>query len=83
MVCGARQIDPINFMPQTLEQRVETLERKFSELSARLLNSRRSQRDWRSTVGTLDDDQMTEEAERLGRVYRMQQTFEKEIAGSC
>ena len=69
-------------MPHTLEQRVETLEQQFSELRAKLLNSRRSQRDWRNTVGTLEDDPMTQEAERLGREYRTQQTFEKEIAGS-
>jgi len=67
-------------MSQTLEQRLETLERKFSELSARLLELRRPKRDWRSTVGTLVDDDMTREAERLGREYRDQQTFEKEIA---
>ncbi|MGO8678876.1 MAG: hypothetical protein ACLQVX_23795 [Limisphaerales bacterium] len=69
-------------MSQTLEQRVETLERKFSELSARLLNLRRPQKDWRATVGTLQNDELTQEAERLGREYRTQQTFEKEIAGS-
>lgn len=69
-------------MSQTLEQRLEALERKFSELSARLLSLRPSHRDWRATVGTLLSDHMTEEAERLGRQYRTQQTFEKEIADS-
>ena len=69
-------------MSQTLEQRVETLERQFSELSARLLRLRRPRKNWRATVGTLQNDEMTQEAERLGREYRTQQTFDKEIAGS-
>ena len=82
MVCCGRKIAHISLMSQTLEQRVEALERKFSGLSARLVNVRRPKKDWRATVGTLQDDEMTQEAERLGREYRTQQTFEKEIAGS-
>ncbi len=69
-------------MSQTLEERVETLERKFSELSVRLLNPRRRRQGWRSTVGTLQSDDLTQEAERLGREYRAQQTFDREIADS-
>jgi len=68
-------------MSQTLEQRVETLERKFFELNERLLDLRR-QKDWRATAGTLQNDEMTQEAEHLGREYRTQQTFQKESAGS-
>lgn len=82
MVCRGTEIAHISDMPDTLEKRVEMLERKFSELSARLLNLQQPQRDWHATVGTLQSDEMTQEAERLGREYRAQQTFEKEIAGS-
>jgi hypothetical protein len=69
-------------MSQTLERRVEDLERRFSALSEQVLDLRRPKRDWRSTIGTLEDDAMTREAERLGREYRQQQGFQKELAGS-
>jgi hypothetical protein len=69
-------------MSQTLDKRVENLEKEFSELRARVLSMRRPRKDWRSTFGTLEDDEMTREAERLGREYREQQTYQKEIACS-
>ena len=72
----------LSAMSQTLENRVEELERKFSELAAQVLDLKRRKKDWRSTFGTLEDDEITREAERLGRDYRKQQTYEKEIAGS-
>jgi hypothetical protein len=72
----------ISGMSQTLEQRVEYLEKEFSELRAQILNLRRPTKDWRSTFGTLEDDEITREAEKLGREYREQQTYQKEIAGS-
>ena len=34
------------------------------------------------TVGLMEDDEMTREAQRLGSEYREQQTYLKEIAGS-
>jgi hypothetical protein len=69
-------------MSQTLEKRVEELERKIAELSAQVLELRIPRKDWPRTVGSMPDDEVTREAERLGREYRNQQTFEKEIAGS-
>jgi prefoldin subunit 5 len=69
-------------MPQTLEKRVDDLEKEFSALRSQILNLKQSKKDWRTTLGTLDDDEMTREAERLGREYRKQQTCEKEIAHS-
>jgi hypothetical protein len=69
-------------MSQTMEQRVEELEKKVSDLTARVLKLRSPAKGWRPTVGTLEDDEITREAERLGREYRKQQTYEKEIAGS-
>jgi hypothetical protein len=69
-------------MSQTLEARVEGLEKKVAELSALALGLRGLEKDWRRTVGSMPDDDMAREAERLGREYRQQQTYEKEIAGS-
>ena len=69
-------------MSQTLEKRVEELEKKVAELSAEVLRLRPIKKDWRRTVGCMPDDEITREAERLGREYRKQQTYEKEIAGS-
>jgi predicted nucleic acid-binding Zn-ribbon protein len=69
-------------MSQTLEKRVDELERKVAELSAKTLDLRPRQKDWRRTVGTMTDDEMAREAERLGREYRQEQNREKEIAGS-
>ena len=69
-------------MPQTLEQRVEELEKKVAGLSAEILGLQPRKKDWRRTVGTMEDDEITRSAERLGREYRKQQTYEKELAGS-
>ncbi len=69
-------------MSQALEKRVEDLERGFSELRAQILDLRQRNKNWRSTVATLENDEMTREAERLGREYRKEQTYQKEIAGS-
>jgi archaellum component FlaC len=69
-------------MPQTLEQRVQELEKQVAELRAKVLGLRSLKKDWRRTVGSMPDDELTREAERLGREYRQQQTYEREIAGS-
>jgi hypothetical protein len=65
-------------MAQTLEQRVEELERKVAELTA---EPTRKKDPWR-TFGIFQNDPDFEEAVRLGREYREQQTYNKEIAGS-
>jgi len=72
----------LNAMSQTLEERVKYLEKEFTKLRAQILNSGQRKKDWRSTFGTLEDDEITRDAESLGREYRGQQTFQKEIAGS-
>jgi hypothetical protein len=69
-------------MSQTLEKRVEDLERKVTALSAEILRLRPIAKDWRQTIGGMPDDEMARAAEKLGREYRQQQTYEKEIAGS-
>lgn len=66
-------------MPQTLEQRIEELERKVAELTAAAATPKK---DWRRSIGIFANDPDFDEAMRLGREYREQQTYEKEIAGS-
>jgi hypothetical protein len=68
-------------MSQTLEKRVTTLERRLAQLVARPARSNRK-RDWQRTIGIFQNDPDFEEAVRLGRKYREQQTCEKELAGS-
>ena len=67
-------------MPQTLEERVEQLEQKLAQLSRQAIASSREKNPWR-TYGAFKDDPDFEEAVRLGREYRQQQTYEKELAG--
>jgi hypothetical protein len=68
-------------MLQTLEKRVKALEKKVAQLSAWPTRVSRK-KDWRLTIGIFQDDPDFEEAVRLGRKYREQQTYAKEIAGS-
>ena len=68
-------------MSQTLEERVQELEKKVAELSAQPERITRK-KDWRRTIGIFHNDPDFEEAVRLGREYREQQTYEKEIARS-
>ena len=75
-------MDYFDGMSQQLEQRVEDLEKKVAELSAQILGLQPPKKDWRRTVGSLPDDELSREAERLGREYRQQQTCEQEIAAS-
>jgi hypothetical protein len=73
--CGS--LGYVHAMPQTLEKRVESLEKEFSELRVQVLGLKQVKKDWRSTVGLMEDDEMTREAQRLGREYREQQTLAK------
>lgn len=68
-------------MSQTLEERVEQLEQKLAQLSRQATTSTHKKNPWR-TFGAFRDDPDFEEAIRLGREYREQQTYAKEIAGS-
>ncbi len=69
-------------MAETLERRIEELEKQVSKLSAQVLALRPPNTDWRRTVGSMPDDELTREAERLGREYRKQRTQDNEIAHS-
>ena len=68
-------------MSQMLEKRVENLEKKVAELSGKGRASSRKKNPSR-TFGIFRNDPDFEEAARLGREYREQQTYQKEIAGS-
>ena len=68
-------------MSQALEKRVKALERKVAQLGTSPPRSNRK-KDWRRTIGIFPEDPDFEEAVRLGREYREQQTYAKEIAGS-
>ena len=68
-------------MSQTLEKRVNELEKSLKELKSRMDDAPRQKNPWR-TFGAFRDDADFEEATRLGREYREQQTCENEIAGS-
>jgi hypothetical protein len=68
-------------MSQTLEKRVKELEKKVAKLSSQPIQSNRK-KDWRHTIGIFRNDPDFEEAVRIGREYREQQTYENEIAGS-
>ena len=56
----------------SLEERVSTLEQKFSELERRVVPQRR-EKDWRRTFGMFKDDPGFDEMIRLGREYRESQ----------
>ena len=68
-------------MSQTLEKRVEELEKKVAELSGKPALPARKKNPWR-TFGIFQNDPDFEEAVRRGREYRKQQTYDKEIAVS-
>ena len=57
----------------TVEQRLAELEKQFAELRATVLKLTPKKKDWRSTVGTLVDDEISREADQLGADYRAQQ----------
>jgi len=60
---------------QLLEQRVIDLEKKLEELTRKVTGAPSSpNKDWRSTVGMLPHDELSEEADRLGREWREKQT---------
>ena len=62
-----RMINYFRAMPQMPEKSVDELERNVGELRAKVLNLRLRKKDWHHTVGSMEDDQFTGEAEGLGR----------------
>ena len=57
---------------ESVEQRLAELEKQFAELRAEVLRLKPRVKDWRRTVGMMPRDEMTLEAERLGREWREQ-----------
>jgi hypothetical protein len=68
-------------MPETLEQRLEEVEKKVAELGA-IVGAGSRKKDWLSTVGTLPDDQISREADRLGQDYRCRLNDSDDGAGA-
>jgi len=56
-------------MPETLEKRVEEIEKKVATLGA-IVGAGPGKKDWLATVGILIDDELSRDAERLGREFR-------------
>ena len=58
-------------MQATIEKRILDLERQVAILTQRVTGtSGATVKDWRSTVGMLPRDEISEEADRLGREWR-------------
>jgi len=68
-------------MPETLEQRMEEVEKKVAELGA-IVGAGSCKKDWLSTVGTLPEDQISRDAERLGQEYRYRPNDSDDGAGA-
>jgi len=60
-------------MAETIEKRVDELEKKVADLSTTVLRLTPQKKDWKSTIGMLREDELSKEADRLGREYRKQQ----------
>lgn len=57
-------------MSQTLEQRVEGLEKKLADLTSQFRDVPAGKKDWRRTFGLSHDDAGFEEMVQLGQEYR-------------
>ena len=54
----------------SVAERLLELEKQFAELRALVLRLTPRQKDWRSTVGIMPDDEVSRSADRLGREWR-------------
>ena len=66
-------------MNESVEQRVEALEKEVAELRAQLAEMKP---DWRRSIGAFANDPVYDSAMKLGREWREAQTYEKEIAAA-
>ena len=69
-------------MNESLEQRVETLEKQIADLRQQLAEQKPREKDWRRSIGAFANDPEYDRAMQLGREWREAQTYEKEIAAS-
>lgn len=57
-------------MNKPVEEQLDELRREVAELREKMLGLTPLKKDWMSTFGTLQDDELSRAAERLGREYR-------------
>ena len=69
-------------MPQTLEQRVEELEKKLADLTGQSPKEKPRNAAWQRTFGLSRDDEGFEEMVRLGREYRKNLGKQDDLADS-
>jgi len=68
-------------MPETLEQRLDEIEKRVAELGA-IVGAAPRRKDWLATVGTWPEDEISRDAERLGQEYREQVNRSGDCAGT-
>ena len=68
-------------MPETLEQRLDEVEKKVAELGA-IVGAGPGRKDWLATVRMLPDDALARDADQLGREYRDRLKDSDERAGA-
>jgi len=56
----------------TVEERLTRIEREFEELKHEVLGLNPRAKFWRQTVGAIPDDELSRNAEKLGREWREQ-----------
>lgn len=56
----------------TVEERLSRFERGFQELKHEVLGLKPRAKGWRQTVGAIPDDELSHNAEKLGREWREQ-----------
>ncbi len=64
-------------MKNTIEQRVETLEKQLATLSTIVVNTGAIKTDWQNIAGRLKKTKFAIEADRLGREFRKEQNRKK------
>jgi hypothetical protein len=69
VVEGLGSLNYARSMPETIEHRLDEIEKRVAELGA-LVGAGPRKKDWLATVGTLSDDELSREADRLGQEYR-------------
>ena len=67
-------------MNESVEQRLEALEKQVAEMRAALAELKLPAKDWRRSIGAFANDPVYDSAMKLGREWREAQTYEKEIA---
>ena len=67
-------------MNESVEQRLEALEKEVAKLRGQLAELKPREKDWTRSIGIFANDPVFESAMKLGREWREAQTYEKEIA---